>query len=90
MSDSNNNKLVVGTRETLKAIDKDRAIKVYLAWDVETKIRVQLEKAVENAGIPLVNVDSKLKLGRDCGIDIAAASAALLKPGKEVELNANN
>ena len=70
---------VVGTKETLRVIKEGRAYQIFLADDVDKSIKDKIYKAAETSNINVNIVDSKLKLGRACGIDVAAASAALLK-----------
>ena len=70
---------VVGTKETLQAIDSGNAVHVFIAEDSDNKIKNKIINAAKSSNIDLRIVDSKMKLGRACGIDVAAASAALLK-----------
>ena len=78
-NDFNNNKKVVGTKETLKAIKKNQACKVFLAADIDEDLFKKIDDIVQQSNIPVEYIDSKLKLGRVCGVDVATASAALLK-----------
>ena len=73
------NKKVVGSKETLQAINSGKAERIYVAKDIDKKIKNSLIDAARNSNINIEIVDSKMKLGRACGIDVAAASAALLK-----------
>lgn len=81
LSLSRERKKVVGTKETLKAINNCHRdiIKVFIAEDIDQRLKEQLLQAVKRNNIPVETVDSRLKLGRACGIDISAACAALLK-----------
>ncbi len=71
--------LVVGTKQTLKAIKERRVSKVFLADDIDRHIKEEILYVVKDNNIPFEMVESKMKLGRECGIDVSAASAALLK-----------
>ena len=71
--------LVVGSRQTLKAIANNQVKKIYLANDIDQPLKSELLEAVDNNNIPFEIVESKNELGRICGIDVSAASAALLK-----------
>jgi len=71
--------IIVGTKQTLKAINNNQVIKVFVANDIDQQIKKELLDAVKKHEILLEMVDSKLKLGGECGIDVSAASAALLK-----------
>ncbi len=70
---------VVGSKETLQAINSGKADRIFVAKDIDENIKNSLIYAARNSNINIEIVDSKMKLGRACGIDVAAASAALLK-----------
>lgn len=70
---------VVGTKETLQAIYSGYAVQIFVASDADKKIKNKIINAAKSFNINIEIVDSKMKLGRACGIDVAAASAALLK-----------
>lgn len=71
--------IVVGRKETLQLIRTKKVQKVFVAQDIDKDIKDKLVNAAKNYNIELILVDSKMKLGRECGIDVAASSAALLK-----------
>jgi large subunit ribosomal protein L7A len=72
-------KKAVGFKQSLKAIERGQALVVYLAKDVEDKIRLPiLEKCLER-GIPAVEVDTMMELGASCGIQVGASVAAVIK-----------
>ncbi len=71
--------IVVGKKETLQLIRTKKVQKVFIAQDVDEDIKDKLINAAKNYNIEFKLVDSKMKLGRECGIDVAASSAALLK-----------
>ena len=73
------NKRCVGLRETTKAIENDKAQKVFLAKDAEDKVKIPVEKKCENKDIEVVYVESMWELGRACDIDRGASTAAILK-----------
>ncbi len=72
-------KKVVGTKETLKAIEKNKASKVFLAVDIDDELSRQIHEVLQKTNIPVEYIESKMKLGRVCGVEVATASAALLK-----------
>jgi large subunit ribosomal protein L7A len=72
------NKRVVGTKETLKAVNSGLARKVFIAVDADKKISEPVRKLCLEKKIPLVEVRSKEALGKACGIKVGAAAAALL------------
>ena len=71
--------LLVGSKQTLKAVKDDLAEKVFLADDIDQPLKTKILEAVDNKNIPFEIVESKNELGRICGIEVSAASAVLLK-----------
>lgn len=80
----------IGTKQTLKAVDGGYADKVYVAQDAETHVTRNLLKLCEDRGYLVELVPSMRELGKACGIEVGAASAAIIKidqkndGGKEV------
>lgn len=79
LSEINSSELLVGSKQTLKAIADDQVEKIFLAKDIDQPLKKEIFEAVNNNNIPFEIVESKSELGRICGIDVSAASAALLK-----------
>lgn len=72
-------KKTVGTKQTLKAVERDMAQVVYVAQDAEPHVTRRLLEACAEKNIPVVYVATMAELGRVCGIDVGSASAAVLK-----------
>ncbi|MDH7479452.1 MAG: ribosomal L7Ae/L30e/S12e/Gadd45 family protein [Syntrophomonadaceae bacterium] len=72
-------KKTVGTKQTLKAVEKGMARMVFIASDAEPRVTRSLLQSCESQGIPVVEVDTMAELGKACGIDVGSASAAILK-----------
>jgi large subunit ribosomal protein L7A len=66
----------VGTKQTLRAVSSGKAIKVYLAADVDEYISSKIKKECEKHNVPIVYVNSMKELGQVCSIDVGAATAA--------------
>ncbi|HKL76259.1 MAG TPA: ribosomal L7Ae/L30e/S12e/Gadd45 family protein [Halanaerobiales bacterium] len=79
MVDLRHKRKVVGSKETLQAIKKGKADCVFIAKDSDTKLKNEILNEAKNSNINIKEIDSKMQLGRVCGIEVAAASAALLK-----------
>ena len=75
----NNGKKVIGTNQTIKAIKNDKAVEIFIAKDIDGKIKDKIEREIEEIDIPINYIDSQLELGRACGIDVSAAIAARVK-----------
>ncbi len=72
-------KKVVGTKQTLQVINNNKVAVVFLAKDADQHIKNMITQASRKNNVSIEMVESKLKLGRACGIDVSAACAALLK-----------
>jgi len=76
-------KIKKGTNETTKAVDRGQAKLVAIALDVDpAEIVMHLPALCEEKGVPYVFVSSKQRLGNACGIQVQAASAAIIEPGE--------
>lgn len=71
-------KKVVGVNQVKKAIASSTASIVYVAEDAEIKVTDEILELCEKKQIPIIKVASMKDLGDACGIDINAATAALL------------
>lgn len=69
----------VGTKQTLKALQKGEARVVYVARDAEEHVVRDLLKLCREKNVEVVYAESMAKLGQACGIQVGAASAAVLE-----------
>jgi len=72
-------KKTVGSKQTLKAIQRGEAKVVYLALDAEKHVTEPLRQACRRSNILIVEVDSMRILGKTCGINVGCASAAIIE-----------
>ena len=71
-----------GTNETTKAVERGLAKLVYIAMDVNPpEIVAHLPLLCRERKIPYIFVPSKEELGRQAGLEVAAASVAIVDPG---------
>ncbi|MCE4620288.1 MAG: 50S ribosomal protein L7Ae [Desulfurococcales archaeon] len=76
-------KIKKGTNETTKACERGIAKLVIIAEDVDPpEIVAHLPLLCDEKKIPYVYVPSKKKLGEAAGIEVQAASAAIIDPGE--------
>lgn len=68
----------IGTKQTIKAVEKGQATKVFVALDAESHVIAPLLQLCQSRGITVVNVPSMRDLGKACGIEVGSASAAIL------------
>jgi len=69
----------VGTKQTLKAVLRGEAVRVYVARDAEPHVLRDLVQACQARGVELEYVDTMRELGSACKIKVGAASAAILE-----------
>jgi len=72
-------KKAVGSKQTLKAIDRNQAKAVYVARNADRHIIEPVIQACKSRSIPVVLVDSMIALGKACGIEVGSASAAIVE-----------
>ena len=80
-------KIKKGTNETTKAVERGQAKLVIIAEDVDPEeVVAHLPPLCEEKEIPYIYVPSKKELGAAAGIEVPAASVAIIEPGKAREL----
>ena len=72
-------KRVVGTKQVLRALNEDKAARVFLGKDADGFIYHRINGLCEEKNVPVTVVDSMQELGRLCTVDVKTASAAVLK-----------
>ena len=70
---------VVGSKQVLRALKAGNALRAYVANDVDTFLFQRIVTAAEAAGVPVVRVASMRELGVCCGVEVAAAAAAIVR-----------
>lgn len=71
-------KIAIGTKQTTKAVQKGTVSVVYVARDADDRIVEPLLKMCEERLIEIVPVDTMLELGKASGIQVGAASVAII------------
>lgn len=80
-------KLCKGTNEVTKYVERNQTSLVVLAEDVDPEeIVAHLPALCEEKKIPYTYVSSKTELGRVSGLEVNAAAACIVNPGKAKEL----
>lgn len=74
----------VGLRQTMKAVQKGLAQTVFVAGDADERIMKELLGACRAGGITVVEAPSMVALGKVCGIEVGAATAAVVKEEERV------
>lgn len=70
---------VVGTKQVKRAITNNEVKFILIAKDVEPRIVKTLESLCYERSIEVVYIRTMRELGKACGIEVNAASAAILK-----------
>lgn len=70
--------LIIGAKQTKKAIEQGMAQEVVIARDADGRITQSLTDLCRNHGVQVVYVDSMKELGKACGIEVGAATAAII------------
>ena len=66
----------IGMKQSMKAIEMGMAEEVFVAQDADPRMVARIVQACEQRGIKLTRVDTMRNLGKTCGIDVGAATAA--------------
>lgn len=74
-----NSKKTIGTKQTMKAVQKGLALKVYVAEDADPYVVNPLLALCQEMNVLVVPVESMADLGRACNVDVGTASVAVVK-----------
>ena len=69
--------IVVGTKQTIKALEKDEVSHVFLARDAEDKVIQPVIDLCKEKKLEPQYINTMLELGKLCGIKVKAAAAAI-------------
>lgn len=72
-------KRTVGSSATLRALQKEELLEVYVADDAESKVVQPVIQACQNAGVPVRHVNSQALLGKACGLSVGASAVGLIR-----------
>lgn len=69
---------VVGVKQTKRAINDGRAVRVFLAEDADPRVTDPIAILCQERSVPVEHVAQMKELGSACGIAVGSAVAALL------------
>ena len=72
-------KIVIGTKQTVKALKEGNVQELLVASDAESRLTSNVVEEANLKQIPIQYVDSMKKLGRACGIEVGAAAVAIIR-----------
>lgn len=76
--------LIIGTKQTIKAMKNNEISEVFIAEDVDRQMTDKVVEAAKQFNVPYVFVDSKKKLGKACDIEVGASVAAIRHVGSQI------
>ncbi|RSK25541.1 50S ribosomal protein L7ae-like protein [Bacillus sp. HMF5848] len=72
-------KIIIGTKQTVKALKHGEVAEVLVAKDANQSLTVKVVSVAKEQNIPVTIVDSMKKLGKVSGIEVGAATVAILR-----------
>jgi large subunit ribosomal protein L7A len=72
-------KIVIGTKQTVKALKDGLVKEVVVADDADQKVTAQVIIKSLEYSVPVLHVDSMKKLGKACGIEVGASTVAIIR-----------
>lgn len=70
---------IIGVKQTTKALNQDQVKTLYIAQDADEHLIDKLKEVANTNSVEIIYADTMKELGRACGIDVGAATAAILK-----------
>lgn len=70
--------VMIGMKQTLKAVEQGMVKEVFIAKDADSRITSKLVALCSVKNVPVEYVDSMKQLGKACGIEVGAATAAIM------------
>lgn len=74
-----NKKIVIGKKQTLRALLRDEAQTIYISKDADLHVTKPISDFCKEKNIEIIYFDSMKDLGETVGISVNAAAAAVLK-----------
>jgi large subunit ribosomal protein L7A len=72
-------KFVIGTKQTVKALKEGNVRELIVANDADPKVTAKVVNEALDINVPILYVDSMLKLGKACGIEVGASTVAIIR-----------
>jgi large subunit ribosomal protein L7A len=73
------NNVIVGTKQTLKALKNGLVKEVLIAEDADHKLTTKVLIVAQEKNVPINKIETMKKLGKLCGIEVGAATAAIVR-----------
>lgn len=72
------NEIIVGTKQSVKALLNNDVKEIVIAEDADDRVVQKVVQTAEQKQVPLIKVESMKKLGKACGIEVGAATVAII------------
>ena len=79
ISDAERQKLHIGYKQSLRALNDGKAEKLLIAADVDDKMKAALKKAADEHNTSVTEIATMQELGVICGIEVGSSCAVILK-----------
>ena len=79
MAENPMEKMIVGAKQIRKGLNAGKILRIYLAQNADPAITEPIEARCKETGIEYTWVKTMIDLGRACGIEVGAATAAVVK-----------
>ncbi|WP_338471327.1 ribosomal L7Ae/L30e/S12e/Gadd45 family protein [Niallia sp. XMNu-256] len=70
--------IYVGTKQAARALNSGNVSEVIVATDADPRLTSKVVDIASKTNVPISYVDSKVKLGKSCGINVASAVVAIV------------
>lgn len=78
LEDLRHHRKTVGLKQTVKAVEANRVLAVYVARDADERLVAGILETCRDKYIQVYKAESMKQLGKACGIDVGTAVAAVL------------
>ncbi len=72
-------KKVVGSKQTLKAVERNQAKVVYVARNADRHVMDPIIQACAGKSVPVIYAENMHMLGKVCGIEVGCAASAIIE-----------
>jgi large subunit ribosomal protein L7A len=72
-------KIVIGTKQAVKALKEGLVREIIVADDADQKVTAQVVTKALEYSVPVLHVESMKKLGKACGIEVGASTVAIIR-----------
>lgn len=74
-----NRKIVIGKKQTLRALQRNEAEKIYISKDADLHVTKAIADVCKEQNVEIIYFNTMKELGAFAGINVNAAAAAVLK-----------